>query len=121
MFTKALILNHFNLECHIWVVTYASGNAIDGVLSKLTSDFGQRSSVAHFFQKMIPAQTQYKTHDRELLAIVEAFKTWWHYLEGCKHEVIVLIDNNNILKLIDTKNLSFCQVYWAQKLFRYHF
>ena len=39
---------------------------------------------------MILAETQSKTHDAELLAIVEAFKTWHHYLESYKHKVFVL-------------------------------
>ena len=37
-FVKALILYHFNPECHIRIETDASGYAIDGVLSQLTSD-----------------------------------------------------------------------------------
>ena len=43
---------------------------------------------------MIPAETRYKTYDGEPLAIVKVFKTWRHYLEGCKHEVLVLTDHN---------------------------
>ena len=70
---------------------------------------------------MIPAKTRYKTHDGELLAIVEAFKTWRHYLEGCKHEVLVLTDHNNLRRFMDTKSLSSRQVRWAQELSRYHF
>ena len=70
---------------------------------------------------MIPAKTRYKTHDGELLAIVKAFKTWRHYLEGCKHEVLVLTDYNTLRRFIDIKNLSSRQVRWAQKLSRYHF
>ena len=70
---------------------------------------------------MIPAETRYETHDGELLAIVEAFKTWRHYLEGCKHEVLVLTDHNNLRRFMDTKSLSSRQVRWAQKLSRYHF
>ncbi len=70
---------------------------------------------------MIPAETRYKTHDGELLAIVEAFKTWRHYLEGCKHEVLVLTDHNNLQRFMDTKSLSSRQVRWAQELSRYHF
>ena len=31
---------------------------------------------------MILIESKYKTHDSELLAIVEAFKIWRHYLEG---------------------------------------
>ena len=70
---------------------------------------------------MIPAETQYETHDGELLAIVEAFKTWRHYLEGCKHEVLVLTDHNNLRRFMDTKSLSSRQVRWAQELSQYHF
>ena len=86
-FIKVPILRHFDSKCHIWIETDASGYAISGVLSQLNfnsdapsnnsnkSNFGQWHSVAYFFRKMIPAETQYETHDAELLAIIEAFKT----------------------------------------------
>ena len=82
-FIKAPILYHIDSECHIRIETDASGYAIGGVLSQLTSDnSGRWHPVAFFSRKMIPAETRYETHDGELLAIVEAFKTWRHYLEG---------------------------------------
>ena len=107
-FIKAPILRHFDSESHIRIETDASGYAIGGVLSQLNldsdappndsnsnkSDFGQWHPVAYFSRKMIPAETRYETHDAELLAIVEAFKTWRHYLEGCKYKVLVLTDHN---------------------------
>ena len=37
-FTEALILWHFDPECHIWIETNASGYAIGGVLSQLASE-----------------------------------------------------------------------------------
>ena len=75
-FIKAPILHHFDPERHIWVETNASGYAIGGVLSQLTSDdSGRWHLVAFFSRKMIPAETRYETHNGELLAIVEAFKT----------------------------------------------
>ena len=70
---------------------------------------------------MIPAKTRYETHDGELLAIIEAFKTWRHYLEGCKHKVLVLTDHNNLRQFMNMKSLSSRQVRWAQELSRYHF
>ena len=85
------------------------------------SNLGQWYPVAYFSRKMIPAETRYKTHNAELLAIVEAFKTWCHYLEGCKHKVLVLTDHNNLQQFMDTKSLSSRQVCWAQELSRYHF
>ena len=70
---------------------------------------------------MIPIETRYEIHESELLAIVEAFKTWRHYLEDCKHEVLVLTDHNNLRRFMDTKSLSSRQVRWAQELSQYHF
>ncbi len=45
---------------------------------------------------MILAKTWYETYDGDLLAIIEVFKTWEYYLEGCKHEVLVFTDHNNL-------------------------
>ena len=146
VFTKAPILRHFDLECHIQIETDAAGYAIGGVLSQLTSDqvtsdqvtsgselnsakskvstksdLNQWHPVAYFSRKMIPAETRYKTHNAELLAIIEAFKTWKHYLEGCKHKVLVVTDHHNLCRFMDTKSLSSRQVWWAQELSKYHF
>ena len=75
-FLKILIFHYFDPECYIRIETDPSGYAIDRVLSQLISDdLGRWHSVAFFSYKMIPPKTKYKTHDGELLAIVEAFKT----------------------------------------------
>ena len=77
--------------------------------------------MAFFSQKMIPTKTRYKIYNSELLAIVEDFKTWRHYLEESQHEVLVLTDYNNLHPFMDTKSLSFRQVRWAQELSFYYF
>ncbi len=46
------------------------------------------------------------THDNELLAIVEAFKTWRQCLKGYEHEVFMLPDHNNLQHFMNTKSLS---------------
>ena len=121
-FIKALILRHFDSECHIRIQTDVSNYAIGRVLSQLTLDnLGWWHPVAFYSQKMILAKTRYKTYKNELLAIVEAFKTWRHYLKGCKHKVLMLTNHNNLRRFMDTKSLSSRQVRWAQKLSRYHF
>ena len=75
-FLKAPILHHFDPERHIRIETDVSGYAIGGVLNQLTlDDLGRWHPVAFFSRKMISAETRYETHDGELLAIVEAFKT----------------------------------------------
>ena len=109
-FIKAPILQYFDLESHIRIETDALSYAIDRILSQLNldsdvppnnlnldkSDFGQWHPVAYFFRKMILNGIRYKTHNVELIAIIKAFKTWHHYLEGCKHKVLVIIDCNNL-------------------------
>ena len=40
------------------------------------------ASGSFLFYKMIPAKTRYEIYNSKLLAIIEAFKTWKHYLEG---------------------------------------
>ena len=131
-FTEAPIFQDFDLEFHIQIKTNVSGYAIGSVLSLLASgikpnrivtktDLGQWHPIDFFLRKIIPTKTQYKTHNGEFLAIVEAFKTWQYYLEGCKHEVFVLIDHNNLRCFMDTKSLSCQQVRWNQKLSHDHF
>ncbi len=74
-FTEAPILRHFDPERHIRIETDASGYAIGGVLSQMTSDqhssghvthedpnspkseIGQWHPIAFFSQKMIPVET----------------------------------------------------------------
>ncbi len=125
-FTEAPILWHFDLECHIRIETDASGYSISRLLSQLTSqvtsssgdlvksEIGEWHPVAYCSRKIIPAETRYETHDGKLLSIVEAFKTWRHYLKGCKHKVLVFTDHNNFRRFMDTKSLSSRQVRWAQ-------
>ncbi len=75
-FVEAPILNHFDSERHIQIETNVSSYAIGKILSQLISDdSGQWHPVAFFSKKKIPVETQYETNDKELLAIVEAFKT----------------------------------------------
>ena len=63
-FFKALILHHFDLECHIRIETDASGYAIGGIFSQLTSDdLGRWHPMAFYSCKMILAETRYETHD----------------------------------------------------------
>ena len=76
VFLKAPILHHFNPERHIGIETDISGYVISRVFNQLTSDdLSQWHLVVYFLRKMILAETRYKTHDSELLTIIEAFKT----------------------------------------------
>jgi RNase H-like domain found in reverse transcriptase len=52
---------------------------------------------------MSPAELNYEIHDKELLAIVEAFREWRVYLEGAAHRIQVYTDHKNLLYFTTTK------------------
>ena len=70
---------------------------------------------------MLPAEQNYETHDAELLAIVNSFKTWCHYLKRVANIILVLTDHNNLKKFIEITHPSSRQIHWAQKLLQYDF
>ena len=105
-FVEAPILNYFDSEGHIQIKMDALSYAISGIFSQLISDdLGQWHPVVFFSRKMFLTETWYETHNGELLAIIEVFKTWKHYLKGCKHEILVLTNDNNLQRFMDRKIL----------------
>ena len=50
-------------------------------------------------------ELNYNTHDKELLAIFEAFKIWWHYLEGPAYSIDIVMDYKNLEYFSTTKML----------------
>ena len=77
--------------------------------------------VAFWSQKMIAAEQNYEVHNQELLAIVESFKHWHHYLEGSRQPIKVLTDHANLRYFMVTKELSRRQVRWAERLAAFDF
>ena len=86
---------------------YAIGRVF---IQLILDDSNQWHLVTFFSWKMILAETRYETHDSQLLAIVETFKTWKHYLEESQHEMLIFTNYNNLCRFMDMKNLSFEQI-----------
>jgi hypothetical protein len=72
--------------------------------------------VAFFSKKHTPAKCNYEIYDKELMAIVWAFKEWRPKLEGVLHPIQVLSDHKNLEYFISTKLLNHCQTCWAEYL-----
>lgn len=70
---------------------------------------------------MLLVKQNYNTHDVELLAIVEEFKTWRHYFEGAAYTILVLTNYNNLKKFMKTTCFSGCQIQWPQQFLCYNF
>ena len=98
----------------------ASGYALGIVLEQPDDDEKWRP-VAFFSRKFTTAERNYDVHDRELLAIVEAFKQWKHYLQGVREETVVKSDHHNLKYFTTTKELVGRQVRWAEYLSKFKF
>jgi hypothetical protein len=104
-FTAVPILTHWIPDIPIIVETDASDYAIAGVLSLLCPD-DQVRPVAFYSCTLSAPELNYDTHDKELLAIFEAFCSWCHYLEGSATPVNVITDHKNLEYFATTKMLT---------------
>ena len=114
------MLQLFDPDKTITVETDASKCALGAVLSQPGKD-GKLRPVAFHARKFIAAETRYSTGDQELLAIVDAFKHWKHYLQGAKHVVQVYTDHANLRNFTTTKELNGRQLRWSDELSHYYF
>jgi len=72
--------------------------------------------VAFHLWKFQPAEINYDIHDKELLAIVDAFKHWRRYCEGAENQIQVFTDHHNLEYFTTTKVLNRRQASWAEQL-----
>ena len=88
----ALVLTHWILDTPIMVETDASDYALAAVLSIHTLG-GDYHLVAFHSWTFKDAEMKYNIHDKELMAIYDAFKWWRHYLEGAGTPIDVVTDH----------------------------
>jgi hypothetical protein len=120
-FAEMVRLNHFIEDLLSRVETDASGRGLSGVLTQLHPDAMWRP-VAFFSRKLSPSEVNYVTGEQELLAIVESFREWRHYLQGSPREVEVVTDHEALAAFQSPqKVLSRMQIRWSQFLAGFRF
>ena len=72
--------------------------------------------MAFHSRKFDATEINYEIHDKELLAIVDSFVQWRHFLEGSPHKVIVFSDHKNLAYFQNARVLNRRQARWAQFL-----
>ena len=72
-------------------------------------------------RKFDATEINYEIHDKELLAIVDSFTQWRHFLEGSSHQVTVFSDHKNLAYFQNARVLNGRQAWWAQFLTRFDF
>src|SRR6201747_2698826 len=118
-FITAPILCHFDPMKETIVETNASDFALGYILSQVVQK--KLHPVAFHSRKFGPAERNYDVHDKELLAIVEWFNKWRHYLAGTVVPITVYTDHQNLQYFLTTKAWSARQIRWAQKLADFNF
>ncbi|KAF4556639.1 Transposon Tf2-5 polyprotein-like protein 2 [Elsinoe fawcettii] len=113
--TTAPVLALFDPDRQALLETDASDFAIGACLAQKGAD-GRRRPIAYYSRKMTGPELNYDIHDKELLAIVEAFREWRVYLEGTTTPVQVYTDHKNLLYWTTTKVLNRRQVRWSETL-----
>ena len=95
--------------------TDTSDYALAAILSVFTVD-GEIHPVAFHSRSFNPAELNYNMHDKELLAIFEAFKHWRQYLKGSGAPIDMVTDHTNLEYFSTTKLLNCQQARWSEFL-----
>ena len=120
-FVTAPVLAHFNPEYPSVLETDASDFAVAAILSQLNPEMKLVHPIAFHSQTMHTAELNYEIHDKELLAIYEAFTHWRAYLEGTPHSTLVLTDHRNLVYFASSKQLNRRQARWSEYLAGFDF
>jgi hypothetical protein len=98
--------------------TDASKYATGAVLMQEDTN-GDLKPCGFISQRFNKAEQNYQIYDRELLAIVRAFKTWKHYLLG--NNTLIRCDHKNLLYFKDPQVLTPRQARWQIYLSMFDF
>jgi len=118
-FISAPILTHWVLDAQLVVETDTSDYALAAILSIMTKN-SEIHPVAFHSQTFSAPELNYDVHDKELLAIFEAFKIWRHYLEGSALPINVVTDHKNLEYFSTTKVLTRRQARWSEYLSQFN-
>ena len=98
--------------------TNASDRTLAAILS--TRSNGEICPIAFHSRAFSAAEINYDVHNKELLAIIESFKKWRHYLEGVATPVEVYTDHRNLTYFSETKTLSQRLARWSEFLSQFN-
>jgi len=118
--TTAPVLVYFDPLAPTKIETDASKYVCSSILSLQCRD-GKWRPVAYRSKTMSDAECNYDIHDKELLAIVQAFHEWKRYTRGNPKPIRVLTDHKNLVTFMTKKELNERQARWMQELSQYNF
>src|ERR1700722_20223698 len=120
VFSLAPILQQPNLDKAVILECDASDKATGAVLGQIFED-EKLHPIAFMSKTLSPAERNYNIYDKELLAVIRAFKEWRHWLEGTAIPVMIVTDHKNLEYFMTTKSLTKRQNRWAIFLSEFNF
>jgi len=118
--TTAPVLVYFDLLAPTKIETDDSKYVCSCILSQQCQD-GKWRPVAYRSKTMSDAECNYDIHDKELLAILQAFHEWTRYTRGNPKPIRVLPDHKNLVTFMTTKKINERHARWMQELSQYNF
>ena len=119
-FTTAPILAHWIPGSLLIVEMDTSDYALTAILSTVSLTNNEIHLITFHSQTFTPPKLNYNVHNKELLAIFEAFKVWHHYLEGSPTPVDMVMDHKNLEYFSTTKLLTCHQIQWSEFLCQFN-
>ncbi|CUA71631.1 Transposon Tf2-11 polyprotein [Rhizoctonia solani] len=117
---EAPVLRHPDPEKPYFLETDASGVAMGAVLSQRQED-GRLHPVAYMSKSFQGAAHNYDTHDKELLAIIEALQHWRIFLEGTADPITIFTDHRNLEYWKESRNFNRRHARWHLLLAGFNF
>jgi RNase H-like domain found in reverse transcriptase/Reverse transcriptase (RNA-dependent DNA polymerase) len=111
-FISTPILTHYKPGCLLVIETDASDYALAAFFSQVESK-REIHPVTYVSRTFSDTELNYDMHDKELMAIYEAFKAWRHYLKDTKVLIDVVTDHKNLEYFCTTRILSRRQARWS--------
>jgi RNase H-like domain found in reverse transcriptase/Integrase zinc binding domain len=118
-FISTPVLTHYKHNCPLVIETNASDYALAAILSQVEPN-REIHPIAYLSRTFSNTELNYDMHDKELMAIYEAFKAWHHYLEGTKVLIDVVMDHKNLEYFCTTWILSRRQARWSMFLSKFN-
>jgi hypothetical protein len=100
------MLAHPNTTKPFDVYCDASGTGLGGVLMQ------EGQVISYSSRQLWPHEEHYPTHDLEIVAVVMALRTWWHYLlESMVH---IYTDHKSLKYIFTQPDLNMRQQKWLE-------
>jgi len=119
--TSTTILRHYRPTLETKIETDASDGVTGGVLSQQSQETKVWHPVAFFSKAMSPQEMNYEIHDKEMLAIMNAFNQWRVELQSVQTPTEVYSDHRALEYFMTTKKLTPRQARWAEYLSQFNF